>query len=367
MSGSSSQAIRDLEVLQRKRDMEYPAALMLLSLHRKSKMVDMQEVDTIQSSLSQAEASLSDSGTLLSATFQYLTGNLYDARRLCKQLTASSGYAQNPVQVQAHTLLAWIEIAEWGAGGDSDTIGLLEDVSMARDLDCLMAKAKYYEKQGRKKLALDQLNEAIALQSWFTPALVEKSKMFMSSREWEQANEMAQRVLNTSNTSNSYSSPAYEAILLLAMCDIVYLGKSVEDNMDTLLNSMKEQEGSNASLFYSTSRLFSRLCGRKKNVLQYTLKMMKIACDLEPINSQFYAELAYQYRLEGSYGTALDTYRDSAKYDESNIDAIYGSIYCQVMQGSLEDAEQQVRAVSREAMSREDEFGMQRQEVPVPL
>lgn len=144
---------------------------------------------------------------------------------------------------------------------------------------------------------------------------------------------MAQRVLNTSNSNTSYSSPAYEAILLIAMCDIVYMGKSVEENMESLFGAMEEQEGENASVFYETGRLFSRLCGRKRNVLRYTVKMMKKACELEPVNSKYYSELAFQYRLEGNYGTALDTYRDAAKYDESNVDAIYGSIYCQVMQG----------------------------------
>lgn len=196
------------------------------------------------------------------------------------------------------------------------------------------------------QLALDQLNEAIALQSWFTPALSEKSKMFMSSGEWEQANEMAQRVLNTSNSNSNYTSPNFEAILLLALCDIVFFGKTVEDNIETLFRSIQEQEHDNASIHFSTSRLFARLSGRKRDVLQYTIKMMKVCCDMEPMNSKFYSELAFQYRLEGNYGTALDTYRDASKYDESNVDAIYGSIYCQIMQGSLEDAEQQLEFLS---------------------
>ena len=147
------------------------------------------------------------------------------------------------------------------------------------------------------------------------------------------ANEMAQRVLNTSNSNTNYSSPAYPAILLLAACNIVHLGSSAEDNMESLLAAMSEQEGNNAKIFYETGRLFCRLCGRNRNVLQYTVKMLKKACNLDPANSRHHSELAYQHRLAGNYGTALDTYRDAAKYDESNVDAIYGSIYCQIMQG----------------------------------
>ena len=189
--------------------MEYPAAIMLLFFHRRSKMVDMHEIDTIESSLSQAESSLSDNGSLLSAMFYFFTENYYDARRMVGKVMSMNGIAQNPTQVQANTLSAWIEIMDPKSsdGARGDAVNLLEDQSMARDLDCLMAKAKYYETQGRKKvrrfldlvapqynnnisnsmtsnylylvsqLALDQLNEAIALQSWFTPALSEKSKV----------------------------------------------------------------------------------------------------------------------------------------------------------------------------------------------
>jgi hypothetical protein len=36
----------------------------------------------------------------------------------------------------------------------------------------------------------------------------------------------------------------------------------VEENMNELLNSMRQFENKNADLFYNISRLFSRYCGR---------------------------------------------------------------------------------------------------------
>lgn len=145
------------------------------------------------------------------------------------------------------------------------------------------------------------------------------------------------------SSSQLSSSPSFLAQLLITACDIVHKAKDVAENMNLLHNSILEYEPSNVAIYYSTSRLFSRLCGRDSSVLEVTRRMMKEACSIRPSDSSLYAELAYQHRLAGSYGLALDTYRDAAKYDESNVDALNGNIYCQIMQGSLEDAEQQVR------------------------
>jgi len=63
-------------------------------------------------------------------------------------------------------------------------------------------------------------------------------------------------------------------------------------------------------------------------------------------NNRYVAEKGYQYRLVGNHGTALDTYRDASRIDESNVEASYGMIYCQLMQGLVEDATQQLEFLS---------------------
>ena len=73
-----------------------------------------------------------------------------------------------------------------------------------------------------------------------------------------------------------------------------------------------------------------------------TIKMLNTARDLEPQNSVYTSEEGYQHRLMGNYGTALDTYRDASRLNESNVDASIGMIYCQLMQGQVEDATQQL-------------------------
>ena len=94
----------------------------------------------------------------------------------------------NATQSLAHNLNGWISLA---LNSDVDeALRMLDDPSMGRDLDALMCKARIFGRQGRGKKKLDQLNEAIALESWFTPALVEKGKSFLNEGEWEQAEEV---------------------------------------------------------------------------------------------------------------------------------------------------------------------------------
>jgi len=48
----------------------------------------------------------------------------------------------------------------------------------------------------------------------------------------------------------------------------------VEENMNELLNSMRQFENKNADLFYNISRLFSRYCGRNLMMLNKTLQIL---------------------------------------------------------------------------------------------
>jgi hypothetical protein len=120
-------------------------------------------------------------GYLLLSTFYYFTSEYSQAKRYISRVVSPSGVSMNPTQALAHNLHGWISLSQ---NEDlSESLEMLSDPSMARDLDALMCKAAIYKRQGRGKKALDQLNEAIALESWFTPALVEKGKVRMDENE----------------------------------------------------------------------------------------------------------------------------------------------------------------------------------------
>ena len=59
-----------------------------------------------------------------------------------------------------------------------------------------MGRAKYFEVKEMYEKALDSLNEAAVIYAWFLPALSEKSRVMIKMGDWDQAVELARRVLS---------------------------------------------------------------------------------------------------------------------------------------------------------------------------
>ena len=57
-------------------------------------------------------------------------------------------------------------------------------------------------------------------------------------------------------------------------------------------------------------------------------------------------ELAYQKCLFEDYNEGFLTYQKAATFDDSSMEPLYGMIYCRIMQGKIEDAEQQIDLVN---------------------
>jgi hypothetical protein len=55
---------------------------------------------------------------------------------------------------------------------------------------------------------------------------------------------------------------------------------------------MRFIEPRNSELFYNMSRLFSRYCGRREEILEKTLKMLDEAIVLQPENADYHSEIA---------------------------------------------------------------------------
>ena len=102
----------------------------------------------------------------------------------------------------------------------------------------------------------------------------------------------------------------------------------------------------NAEAYFNYSRLFARICGRKPEILKKSKELIEKACQLRPENWKYTAEQAYQKWLIEDYNDGFMTYQKAATYDESNMDPLYGMIYWRIMQGKIEDAQQQVELVN---------------------
>lgn len=96
--------------------------------------------------------------------------------------------------------MAWTELLREGQqpqkGAPNKALSLMERVSENLELDVLLARAYYYDLYQQQQAALDCLNQAVALQPTFLPALIEKAKILISMGDWDMGHEIILRVLN---------------------------------------------------------------------------------------------------------------------------------------------------------------------------
>ena len=59
-----------------------------------------------------------------------------------------------------------------------------------------------------------------------------------------------------------------------------------------------------------------------------------------PLHPSF--QLAYQLRMKGQMRESLQSYKRAFNLDETSVPALAGIIYCQIVEGQLSEAEQQL-------------------------
>jgi tetratricopeptide (TPR) repeat protein len=129
----------------------------------------------------------------------------------------------------------------------------------------------------------------------------------MVNGDWEQALETVQKVL-VKDRQNVEGLRIYAFYLLTRENDIEY----VQEKLDELISAMKYYEPNNAELFYNMSRLFSRYCGRREQVIQKTTQMLEEAVALQPDNADFKSEIAHQKAMLGDYQDAYGVYQQAS-------------------------------------------------------
>uniref|UniRef100_A0A8C0BR62 Tetratricopeptide repeat protein 21B n=1 Tax=Buteo japonicus TaxID=224669 RepID=A0A8C0BR62_9AVES len=174
-----------------------------------------------------------------------------------------------------------------------------EALQEGHDVFALLGKAQYFEVRQNYSGALETVNQIIANFPNFVPAFIKKMKLQLALQDWEQAVETAHRLLQKDALN-------LEAIRMEALH---YLCR--EGNISEL-------------------------------ILQHTQTLVEKASDLASDNAEFATELGYQMILQGKEKEALKWYKTAMTLDETSVSALTGIIRCQLMQGQLEDAEQQL-------------------------
>ena len=77
-------------------------------------------------------------------------------------------------------------------------------------------------------------------------------------------------------------------------------------------------------------------------MLLQTYNLQERAVSIENQNSDYVTELGFELLLQGRTRDAIKCFRNAMKLDETSVEALTGVIRCQLLEGHIEDASQQL-------------------------
>lgn len=203
--------------------------------------------------------------------------------------------------------------------------------------------------------AIARLNQLIVRYPKITPPLVEKMKLVLMGSDWDQAIDMANRILAMepncvpalqvnvarlgrfrwfSDDCDRFLSGFLQMCILHEIC--VKGNYNVVNDTERLMAEMIRQEPRSWSLHVEFGTLLARVCGHTTSVLRQSIGFVKEALKLNPESIPVNLELAYQYLLCKHYQDAVAVYKKVAKLDNSVTEALIGLTKCRLEMDSKE-------------------------------
>ncbi|XP_027210397.1 tetratricopeptide repeat protein 21B-like isoform X1 [Penaeus vannamei] len=334
LQGQTQEAIRQLQPLQNDQDVMLGTLLALIYAHRHCQVVDKEAVTMLDAKLKEERKRAPESCLYYAAMFLLLSGKVDKAREYIDRMLKL-----NPEDLAGLTLKGWVELFAGRESKIKNTLQLFEAVLQRspKNIDALFGKAKYYENRSSYKESMETLNVLVVAYPDFTGPLVEKMKVYLSEQEWDQSMDAATRVLSV----DSHNIEALKHKTLYALCRQGNYDEAAQALRD-LYSEMDRSEPNNASLFVHMAQLFSRICGRNRLVLEETFMMASKAAKIDTGNAEYLTEVGYQCLLQGRNKEATKYYKNATKLDESSVAALTGIISCQLLEGQVDVAEQQL-------------------------
>lgn len=152
----------------------------------------------------------------------------------------------------------------------------------------------------------------------------------LASWNWDHAYETASRIINLEPTN--ISALRVKALMLICRDCNYELGVQT---LQLLFMTTERVEMNNYGFILQICQLFSRICGRNKDVLMLTLKYNEKISQLNPSNVEFLTELGYQNILLNRTKEAAKYFRMATKNnvnEESNMMALCGLTICQIIE-----------------------------------
>ncbi|XP_051872097.1 tetratricopeptide repeat protein 21B-like [Pristis pectinata] len=335
MEGRIQEAIRDLEAIRDKQDVTLCSIIALIHAHRKSSVIDQDAIQELDTGLKECLKTAGERSLYYAGVSLWLMDRHEEARDYSDRLMKISNGSKETL-----ILKGWIELTSKSSksGNLKKAIAYLEGgLQNSKDAFGLMGKVCYLQKKQNFLVGLETVNQIVATNPTFLPALILKMKLFLAQNNWDQTLEAAKRIMLKDNAN-------VDALLFLCLHTLSKMEEKseAENHVKELINALEKREPQNPKLHHRVAVILSRMCGRNQTILDQVYNLVERAFYMDPTDSQIATELGYQLILQEKPWLAVKQYTEAMKLDEANIPAMTGRIRAEILLGHIEDAEQQL-------------------------
>ncbi|XP_012885344.1 PREDICTED: tetratricopeptide repeat protein 21B isoform X1 [Dipodomys ordii] len=337
MEGKTQEALREFESIKNKQDVSLCSLLALMFTHKLSSNPDREAILELDGRVKEQRKEAGQKTLYHAGLFLWHIGRHDKAREYIDRMLKLPN-DNNEGQV----LKAWLDITKGKEPYTKKALRSFEEgLQDGNDIFALLGKVQCLEVRQNYSGALETVNQIIVNFPTFLPAFEKKMKLQLALQDWDQTVETAQRLL-------LQDSQNVEALRMLALYYLCREGdmEKASTKLEHLGNALNTMEPQNAQLFYKITLAFSRTCGRNPLILQKIQTFLDRAFNLAPHQPEIATELGYQMIFQGKVKEAWRWYKTAMTLNETSISAVTGLIRCQLIEGQLEDADQQLEFFS---------------------
>ncbi|XP_059560213.1 tetratricopeptide repeat protein 21B isoform X2 [Myotis daubentonii] len=337
MEGKTQEALREFETLKNKPDVSLCSLLALIYAHKMSPNPDREAILESDAKVKELRKGAEPRALYHAGLFLWHIGRHEKAREYIDRMIKMSDGSK-----EGQILRAWLDITRGKEPYTKRALRSFEEgLQNGNDIFALLGKAQCLEMRQNYLGALETVNQVIVNFPSFLPALVQKMKLQLALQDWDQAIEIVQRLMLQDKQN-------VEALRMLALYYLCREGdiEKAATTLENLENALDAMEPQNAQLFYKITIAFSRTCGRNQLILEKIQTLLERAFSLTPQQSEYATELGYLMLLQEKVKEAWKWYQIAINLEETSITAVIGCIRCQLIEGQLQEADQQLEFLS---------------------
>ncbi|XP_066572827.1 tetratricopeptide repeat protein 21B [Amia ocellicauda] len=333
MEGRVQEALRELERVKDKLDIALCCTMALIYAHKQSQTIDQEALAELDTQLKTSRKSAGEKALYYAGMFLWLMGHSDKAKDYVGRMLKISNSSREGL-----ILKGWIELDSDKEYNRSKSIKYFDDgIQDSTHVLGLMGKVRYFIKRQNFSGAIEIVNQIIVAQPGFLPALIVKMNLFLAQQDWEQTMETGQRILQR----DKFSLKVLQIMTVQALAKEGDLSKGM-DCLQRLISAAQTTEPCNPALHLSLMRPVSRLCGNNKEILQKLYDFAECTFRLAPADARIANEIGHLLVLQERFPEAAKWYSNALNLDGSSVPALAGVIKCQLLEGKLLEAEQQL-------------------------